>query len=518
MTSQALSSTLRVCIRGLSVQHSCLSTFIIHLVAHTSRNITPERNITRNKRELQSSTKEREACIGSTPIHDHKKQQRHRKQKKQGAKIFQQRAKDTMAVLTLSPHVDGGRQAILKRLRQTQRDRQYRVLTFNSIEFDEAIVKAVVDLLNCDFRKWERINFINCSGPVDAILANALALDTVHALELVDAGNDASKPLVKALGRGLLNNTSISILRLRVGFFDTPASLTRGIAMNRNLHELDVSGSWFRGNSVPALADTLRKNETLRVVCLKFCGLTDCEIAQLVEAMSSNTSLQGLEIGQYSCGPLTLAAVGKLLENNNITWLRIRHQSLRQDQTPDLSELANKLASNTSLKSLDLSLTKLDPAGMACLGLALQTNSSLQYLILNHCGISAHGIRSFSVFLPHMRGLKTLKLTGNPIEDNASDGLIEGVRSNHELEDIYCSNLSKEIRYFLDLNRSGRRLLFASRNTISSALWPLVLERANKKIMLRVANNGRDDDRRGSGERLANVLYSFLRERILLER
>jgi hypothetical protein len=418
-----------------------------------------------------------------------------------------------MAVLTLSPHADGGRNAILKRLRQTQRDRHYRVLTFNSIEFDEALVNAVVDLLYCARRKWEGINFINCSGPVDAILAN-----TVHALELVDADKDVSKPLVKALGRGLLNNTSISKLRLREGIFDTPACLTRAIAMNQNLHELDVSGSWFRGDSVPALADTLRKNETLRVVCLKFCGLTDCEIAHLVEAVSHNKSLRGLEIGQYSCGPLTLTAVGKLLEKNNIAWLRIRHQSLRQDQTAGLSELANKLAHNTSLKSLDLSLTKLDPWGMACLGLALQTNSSLQYLILNHCGISAHGIRSFCVFLPTMRGLKTMKLIGNPIEDTASDGLIEGVRSNHELEDISCSNLSKEILYFLDLNRSGRRLLFASHNSISSALWPLVLARANKKIMLRVANNGRNDDRRGSGERLANVLYTFLRERILLEK
>jgi Ran GTPase-activating protein (RanGAP) involved in mRNA processing and transport len=386
-----------------------------------------------------------------------------------------------MAVLTLSPHADGGRNAILKRLRQTQRDRHYRVLTFNSIEFDEDIVNAVVDLLYCARRKWERINFINCSGPVDTILANALALDTVHALELVDADKEVSKPLVKAPGRGLLNNTSISKLRLRVGFFDTPACLTRAIAMNRNLHELDVSGSWLRGDSVPGLADTLRKNETLRVVRLKFCGLTDCEIAHLVEAVSHNTSLEGLEIGQYSCGPLTLTAVGRLLEKNSIVWLRIRHQSLLEDQTPDLSELANKLAHNTSLKSLDLSLTKLCPWGMACLGLSLKSNSSLQCLTLNHCGISAHGMRSFCVSLPHMRGLKTIKLTGNPIEDTASDGLNEGVRSNQELEYISCSNLSKEIRSFLDLNRSGRRLLFASHNSISSALWPLVEHESMRK-------------------------------------
>jgi hypothetical protein len=420
-----------------------------------------------------------------------------------------------MAVLTLSPHVDGGSDAILKRLRQTQRDRQYRVLTFNSIEFDEAIVKAVVDLLYCDCRRWERINFINCSGPFDTILANSLPMDAFNALKRVDADKDVSKPL----GRGLLNNKSISKLRLRVDCFDTPACLARGIAMNRNLRELDVSGSWLGRNSVPSLANTLRKNETLRVFRLKFCGLTDFEIAQLVEAVSSNTSLQGLEIGQYSCGPLALTAVGKLLENNNIAWLRIRHQSLRQEQTSDLSELANKLACNKSLKYLDLSLTKLDPAGMACLGFALQTNSSLQYLILNHCGISAHGIHSFCVFLPRMRGLKTMELTGNPIdEDTASDGLIEGMRSNHELEDIFCSNLSQEIRYFLDLNRSGRRLLLASHNSIPSALWPLVLARGNKKIILRGANNGRDDDRRGLGERLANIMYTFLRERILLEK
>lgn len=112
-----------------------------------------------------------------------------------------------------------------------------------------------------------------------------------------------------------------------------------------------------------------------------------------------------------------------------------------------------------------------------------------------------------------------MELTGNPIdEDTASDGLIEGMRSNHELEDIFCSNLSQEIRYFLDLNRSGRRLLLASHNSIPSALWPLVLARGNKKIILRGANNGRDDDRRGLGERLANIMYTFLRERILLEK
>jgi hypothetical protein len=83
-------------------------------------------------------------------------------------------------------------------------------------------------------------------------------------------------------------------------------------------------------------------------------------------------------------------------------------------------------------------------------------------------------------------------------------------RNIDALEYMSCTNLSKEIRYFLDLKsqRSSTCLCHPYFHFIGFVAIGAV--RANKNIMLRVANNGRDDDRRGrqgKGSRTSCTLY-----------
>jgi Ran GTPase-activating protein (RanGAP) involved in mRNA processing and transport len=466
----------------------------------------------------------------------------------------------------------------LLKLQQARLCRHDRALSFQHISFSDDLVQAVVELLGCDGRKWELISFDRCSGSIHIFLFHVLQLRYVHALELIDAGtsttldssssntagsssipsfsSSANKPLGGAGGGAyfgqafntLLNHdTSLNKLRLRVGFSETFPILPPEFVLqiHPSLYELDISGMWLGGGAnVPALATALERNRTLRIVRLKFfASLDDADISKLVTALEHNPSLQGLEIGQYDSGSISLAAIATLLDRqqqeqheatstssnrHGLSWLRIRHQALRHDQVADLSPLTTILAKNSSLTFLDLSLTTVSDAAMEELGRALHVNTTLRDLFLNHCSISSASIQSFcGNHLPHMKGLKTLDLTGNHLEhgelQRAKELILEGVRSNWELEHISLQAgdciLSKEIGYFLDLNRSGRQLLnsYGGANNelyIPSSLWPIVLERADKKIMLRVANDGPADRR----ERRASVLYFLLREHVLLER
>jgi hypothetical protein len=63
--------------------------------------------------------------------------------------------------------------------------------------------------------------------------------------------------------------------------------------------------------------------------------------------------------------------------------------------------------------------------------------------------------------------------------------------------------------HFLAINRAGRRILTFSRIYIPLGLWPLVLERAGKKISY--LGFRYHDPRWGQGPRRANAVFFLMR-------
>ena len=109
--------------------------------------------------------------------------------------------------------------------------------------------------------------------------------------------------------------------------------------------------------------------------------------------------------------------------------------------------------------------------------------------------------------LPSMEGLWKLYLQGGQSGEAVDKAMVKGLEQHTQLQVLELPRSfrhPKEIEYYLDLNRSGRRLIT---ERILPGLWPLVLEQAWNQI------KGRKD----GPERCANIFYFFLHNRILIQ-
>jgi hypothetical protein len=110
------------------------------------------------------------------------------------------------------------------------------------------------------------------------------------------------------------------------------------------------------------------------------------------------------------------------------------------------------------------------------------------------------------------------------IDGNHSAKLLaEAMHTNYNLMDVNLRTLSimgrnqrlsrRELDYYCRLNRGGRRI-FGSSNEIPLALWPLVLERANR-IYWGASTGNTDAPKQKTASHAADVVYCLLHGPIL---
>ncbi|KAH9261920.1 hypothetical protein BASA81_000576 [Batrachochytrium salamandrivorans] len=102
--------------------------------------------------------------------------------------------------------------------------------------------------------------------------------------------------------------------------------------------------------------------------------------------------------------------------------------------------IARGLSENKSLRKLDLSFNKIERRGVVNLGLALLKNPLLQELVLNGCGSGSRGACSLAAFIMHpLCKLKRLNLAFNDVGPRGGQALAVGLASNQSLEELVLS-------------------------------------------------------------------------------
>jgi Ran GTPase-activating protein (RanGAP) involved in mRNA processing and transport len=99
---------------------------------------------------------------------------------------------------------------------------------------------------------------------------------------------------------------------------------------------------------------------------------------------------------------------------------------------PDLIKLFdNCLTKNRALRSLNLSNSSLGGFGISLVSQLVKSNSKLDTIILNNCGISTHDLEQFlkSVSI-HPTSLREISLENNPFDENAIK-MLTNYQQNH---------------------------------------------------------------------------------------
>lgn len=336
---------------------------------------------------------------------------------------------------------------------------------------------AMGELLRCDDRSWERIEFDHCTGEVDVVVAAGMATDRVQSFYFSEVS--LAPPAYYALATGLKLSSSISELRFR------RCRLSEAIA---------------------TLGDGLRGNRTIQSLTLEQCWLSDEEVAALVAALGECRSLQKLSLEGNLCRSLGMNELASLLRSKTLQNLSLHNQRIEGEDILDVSPLAESLMNSmSSLKFLDLSRNSLGDDDIALLVTSLLNNSTLETLHLDQNLITDRGARALADGIRSFQVMKTLALPENPFGEEGALVILAAMDDNFHLETVIIpsgvSQIQKKIKWYGNLNKGGRRLFSTPRHA-ALALYPLVLERVNT---MRLAHDWNPSNAP------ADVIYGLLR-------
>jgi Ran GTPase-activating protein (RanGAP) involved in mRNA processing and transport len=304
---------------------------------------------------------------------------------------------------------------------------------------------------------------------------------------------------------------------------DSLGPICRGLKMNRSIQRLYLVNNEIKADQAGDLVDMLQDGSCLRELYLCENELGDEGVKTLTDGVLGNTSLHTLDLRSNSLTPnSSLSLQGLIVGSQYLTTLNLGEnelgnlgatalaRGLRHPacvlQKLDLSEngidkagtfaLASMLRTNHDLQELNLGFNAVGDEGAAAVACALVRNSTLRWLSLRRNGISNVGAVAFANKLPKMNGLKELILVKNSIDHAGATALLQGLRSNVELEYLHVEEkvsepISREIVHWIRLNKAGRRI-FRQINNVPGHIWPRVYGRISAD---------------------ADVLFHFLREK-----
>eukprot|EP00980_Cylindrotheca_fusiformis_P009667 scaffold2141_cov120-Cylindrotheca_fusiformis.AAC.2 len=401
-------------------------------------------------------------------------------------------------------------QGVVERLVKEKREPKATGFAFFEISFTDDITLAFLDLLRFlhqhQRRRLGELIFFSCPGGANlsAILQASLALDLFSVIRIQGAKRDPnySQPAltVESLGgqiKHARNLTTLNLSFLRISS-DTTEFLKMMLENNVHLERLMLSNIVFEENATGALCSGLTSNPKLKVIALVSCGLSDIDLALLLDSLLSHPALTTLRLFGNQCRSCSLLAMRRLLNSPRckLQSLDMHHQfspSERRtedsESTLDLRLLAEQWQGtyrNRTLRRLVLSGDRLEDKDMKYMGMLLRRLPNLEELDLDGNHLTDCGLRELANHSQVPSRLRTLRLAENSFSHDAAPALLELLRQHPELQCVTPSTYWKvstphgnEIRNYLEQNRAGRVLL-CRKPTIPLSVWPTVLSKLTR--------------------------------------
>jgi hypothetical protein len=409
---------------------------------------------------------------------------------------------------------------VVERLEEEKREPRATSFSFFEISFNDDITSALLELLRFlhqhQRRRLGELTFYSCPGNTNltAILQAVLALDLFSLIRIQGAKRDPnySQPTltVESLGGQMkyarnLTTLNLSFLRLSR---NAAAFLKLLLENNHSLEQLLLSNLVLEEGSLEALKEGLKYNAKLKVIAFISCGLSDPDMALLLESLVSHPVLTTLRLFGNQCRSRSLHAMTRLLSSPQC---KLQSLDMHHQFPPSLSRNNNGEGKmriqvmvkqwqgtyrNNTLRRLVLSGDKLGDEDMKHLGLLLRRLPCLEELDLDGNCITDCGLRELAQHSQVPSRLRILRLEDNAFTHDAAPALLNLLQQHPELQCVTPSTYwrvfnpyGNDIRNYLDQNRAGRVLL-CGKSTIPPSLWPTVLARLTANPFLSGGVNG----------------------------
>lgn len=390
-------------------------------------------------------------------------------------------------------------------------------IALHAVDVVGAIAEALMNLLGCR-SFWESLILVNCTGDLDGVMLRCAALDTVKTIELVRKEEQLDKS--SFLDKLLRSTKKMETFRLSTMMLpDDAACVADGIEHSTtSLTSLELRWSTFKPGSAVELARGLKANQSLKYLDFCCCCLDDQQMADVSESLIGHPNLETLSFQSNNCGDLAGRQLASQLTHPRCRLHKLDLSfQLRDDQNQtklDVRNILSALSKNQSLRVLDLTCNRLNDDDATMIAQVLKENTTLEEVILSRNQFTDVGIKNIAEQLPHMKGLKKLSLWGNMFTEDGAMALLAGLALNmglHTVNLFQHFKCSKQIQYFCNINRGGRKLLQESPSNVPLGLWPLAFERANRINLVK-----RKEEIADEASRRADMLFCLLRGPVLV--
>ena len=209
--------------------------------------------------------------------------------------------------------------------------------------------------------------------------------------------------------------------------------LIKALAEAPNLESLDLTGNWLGDESSSRLSRLMRKTSQLKVLRLRWNGITAVGARPIAIAVSACPRLNELDVGGNWLKTLGASRMGRaLIGHPNLQRLRLDHNGM---DSAGFKEIARMLVNNSVLQHLDVSGNEIGDVGVKALAQVL-TPSSVASSGLTHVSLRLNervtdvGAAEIAAALRTNTQLSNLDLSGNRISDAGATVLVRAATLN----------------------------------------------------------------------------------------
>lgn len=231
---------------------------------------------------------------------------------------------------------------------------------------------------------------------------------------------------------------------------------------NDTLQVLNLDSNQMGRECGAAIAYLIRFNDTLRELHLGCNCLMDDSGTMIASALASNTTLKVLSLQANYLMTSSATAIGDLLGNDAC-----------------------------HLESLDVSRNAIEEEGGTSLAIGLRTNTRLRSLILSETRITRSTIDFLASTLALNRSLERLVIAGNKVDDRNCLGLADALKVNATLKslNLYGNHIGNEgavaLARALEVNSSLEQLNLASNHILTTKSCIALEEMMHKNMTLK---------------------------------
>lgn len=355
-------------------------------------------------------------------------------------------------LLPTSPHLRQRNQNALAGIGES---REMRSLLLDLNGAQDVTVKALCDALRQTAptrvslkvrgMKWGNgavaavLDRISLSDAIVSVTIDGSGGASSSGFQFMERGGWGAKP-VQSLGRMLQKTRSLELLDLRWMHpgDDAMEAIALSLAINSTLVHLRLPGNELSEKGMQLLGEALGSNVRLATLMLDENRLGPRGVQGLLAGLRKNRTLTALSLSRCMASDATALELFSLFEHNDtLRKFEFRHAALKG---PVVARLARLLQAGRCLETLDLPGSPIGLEGAQAIADLLASDTMLASLDLSCCSLGDNELRLLEQGVLKNTGLRHLSLAGN--RDVTSAGISRLARALESHQRIASLNFS----------------------------------------------------------------------------